>query len=131
MGSESFDALVARVSASAYIMDEAPTAADRSTGKRLKKSRKHRLMKHAEKLNKAQLAILLELIEGGALLTVLEGQTYAVKLEKYGWRFTPLDEPHEAHLVTDDATKCSCPDHRFRHRECKHLRYMKQYLRRE
>jgi len=120
---ESFEALVARINASAFLdLKEQP--------QELKRQKWHRLVKLAvETLNKQQLVLLYELLNGDKLLMVIAGIPYAVGGTRDGdWTVCGLGSGSVEHTVAADLLACSCKDCTMRGRECKHLRAVKKVL---
>jgi len=85
------------------------------------KVRKHRLVLKAEMLSAEQLSLLITLLDGGAALIVAKGEPYAVKSIDIGWSIRGLQDGDEEYFVLSDLSGCSCPDHKYRNSECKHM----------
>lgn len=66
-------------------------------------------------------ALLVDLVEGRAFLVA----GFVVKRTKDGWCIHGLDKGAAEHTVSLDLSMCSCPDCKFRERDCKHIRALK------
>jgi len=84
-------------------------------------SRPRILRRIMENLTPKQIELLLDLLEGKAVLQRLERESYVVKRVGDGWQFTGVDAGVVTHTVTD-AGVCSCPGYRFHGTECRHIR---------
>ena len=83
--------------------------------------KRHRFAKRAEQLTTDQLAVLVRLLEGDAVLCTVGGRSYAVSRVPLGWMVRGLEASDTEHTVLEDLSACSCQDNRFRGRRCKHL----------
>jgi hypothetical protein len=112
---ESYEQLVARVNASAYIEHV-----------ELEPRRKlHRLALRAKKLNPEHLEALQGLLSGSWALVRVGGRSYALTRDGEEWRVLGLYEGAVERRVARGA--CSCEDSRFRGRKCKHAQAVEKF----
>ena len=94
---------------------------DRSTVHKQPKSKQHKLVSAASELSADQLELLRELASGARALVRCAGDAYACKRTPYGWTLRALHAGARDHNVNVDCSACSCEDHTFRKRTCKHM----------
>lgn len=70
-------------------------------------------------LDGGQIALLILLLDGAAVMLHINGAPYAAWREGSDWRIQSLAAGSERHTVADGA--CSCEDSRFREKRCKHV----------
>ncbi len=116
-----FERLVARVMSNAFIVDTPPI-----TGVKLPKQ--HRLAKKAETLSKEQLELLVLVLDGKLAMLTINTETYVYRRGEGGWWIRSMRDGEPEHTVFADFSKCSCEDHRFRNRECKHMKALKEVV---
>ena len=112
----------------AGIMTTAFFVKEEEPKRRTRRRKKHRLVRAAEDLPDGQLEKLLALLEGDAVLCTVRSTTYVVQKCAVGWSIVSVDRAAEEHTVSADLASCSCPDHRFRGGECKHMEALKKVL---
>lgn len=88
----------------------------------------HRVILMAERLSDSQLCTLQVLLLGKVAQVIVHGITYIFARTKEGWMMQPIDDAKTIHTVYADFSACSCPDNRFRLRECKHMKALKELL---
>jgi hypothetical protein len=112
---ESYEQLVARVNASAFIEHS-----------ELEPRRKqHRLVLRARKLSPLHLEALKGLLAGDWALVRVGGRSYALTRDGEEWRVLGLYEGAVERRVLHGA--CSCEDSRFRGRKCKHAQAVERF----
>lgn len=116
MASDTLMELVARVNAAAYLP---PDAGDVLWHK--PKRGEHKIVKKARALSPKQLELLIALLESRAALVLINGHQYAMEKFSDGWTVQRTEVGSVQHSVSADFAHCSCDDHKFRHRDCKHI----------
>lgn len=116
--------LVARVNASAFFVGPPSCPALPSSAR----VRKHKAMKQLEKLDALHINLLIELLEGKAVMQVIRGEAYSVRKDGDHWVAVNLGDKPVAHAVMADGSACSCPDSKFRGNECKHIEAVRRLL---
>ena len=93
---------------------------------RRKRVKKHRLIRAVENcLTPAQAQLLQEIL--GRRWAVVGG--FAVRRDSdTTWVVHGLDAFADEHRVFADLSACSCPDNKFRGRECKHIDLLRGWL---
>lgn len=113
---QTFQELVSQTNAGSFLPNEQGTVHKQS------RKKQHKLAKKAEQLSPEQLTKLLDIMEGRALLGYWEGQAYLIRrADAEGISVQGMYEGAQKHYVAEDPPACSCPDFKFRGRECKHL----------
>ncbi len=87
-----------------------------------RKAKKNKLAEQIAALTPEQSRILLALVRGD--MAIVGG--LAFKVCPVGWTVHGLGTESEEHTVLKDFSSCSCPDNRFRGRECKHIKAMRK-----
>lgn len=115
--------LVRRVNASAFLPSDAgdvlwhpPRRSD------------HSIVKKARGLSRKQLELVVAILEGRAALIVIAGHQYAMERFADGWTVQRPELGSIQHSVSSDFAHCSCDDHKFRHRDCKHITALRGLL---
>jgi hypothetical protein len=118
---ETYEQLLARVQGSAFFMpaEKVPGAPKAGKLKKLPKPLR-KLLANAANLSDVQLQLLTKLLAGEARLA----GNYAVERTEAGWRVEALQGGDGGHTVNLELTECSCPDCRFRERQCKHIKLL-------
>jgi hypothetical protein len=105
---ETFEQLIARMNASAYMDYQPKVKPPKAKGPR-------RLVKVAESLPPDQAQLLLELLEGRWALS----RGLAVRREGATWVVRKLEAGAVEYIV--DGGACTCPDYKFRAHRCIHV----------
>lgn len=118
---EDFFQLVKRLNAySPLNFDEPVTAVQPKKGH----NKADRLIAKIAMLSQEQQLALAMLMAGKAALLNHDGVAYTIR--KVGDAWVVQKPGGDAHTVTDGV--CSCADAKFRERECKHMRMLKEML---
>ena len=120
---EDFFTLVKRLNAYSFLGDDKEPKAPVVKPKK-GHNKVDRLIAKIAELSPEQQQALGMLMAGKAALLNYEGAAYTIR--KVGDSWVVQKPGGEAHTVTDDV--CSCPDAKFRERECKHLKMLKELL---
>jgi hypothetical protein len=123
---ETVQQMVSRLNASAYFYD-APTA---NPPRKVKggKRKAPKPVRDAAELTDKQLALLVDLLESRRVLATVGGKSYAVQKQSVAWIVCGLERDAVEHSVDISAEHCSCDDHKFRDRVCKHMLAVRNLL---
>ena len=114
---QSMAALLAEVNASAFLGKDVKAPKVRGT-------KLHKLTVKALRLTPLQLETLLEIQAG--TMAVIGG--FAAKQNESGmWIVRGTDEDAEEHKVAADLSACTCQDHKYRGRTCKHMKALRRW----
>lgn len=116
-----FERAVAQAKMHSFLLFE-----DDSAAKPAKPRKEHKLVKLARRLTPDQLQQLVGLLDGSSALVTLVGESYTVAKEGDGYRVQATGAGSPSHFVTKGT--CSCEDHRFRGRSCKHMELVRRFL---
>jgi len=116
-----FERLVASVMSNAFIIDPTPQ-------KKVKKQKRHKLVKLVQSMSLKQLELFILLMEGKLSVLNVKGESYGYRRSDNGWLIRSLHDDEPEHTVFMDFSACSCQDSRFRGVICKHIQALKGVL---
>jgi hypothetical protein len=118
----SFQELVADANKHGYV-DKMPPVEKRRRSKVAKK-RKTAVERHIEELTDVQRGILADIMASRRAMVMVEGLAYAIRKMPEGWGVQAFVGTVEYILKEG---KCTCPDSKFRDRECKHVQALRTF----
>lgn len=116
-----FELLVAKVMSNAFIA-ESPAI------KAAKPPKRHRLANKLKLMSSEQQEILLLLLKEKLAILTVKGEMYVYRRSKAGYLIRSLHDSEPEHTVAPDFSSCSCADHTFRGKICKHMAALKEVL---
>lgn len=109
--------IIARTNASAYL----PPLGHEEKQPRERRRREHRIVRRAgAELTPAQVQLLIALLKSERALVYLSGVPYAVRRTPDGWSVRGLGPADIDYYMDAELASCTCPDSKFRGRQCKH-----------
>ena len=95
-----------------------------------KRHKRHKLVDKAARLSDDQLKLLLRMLEDQETMLInVRGESYAVKVGLDDYKIRNVAEDSPEYIVFKDLSACSCPDNKFRERECKHIEAIRRMTR--